>query len=73
MSVISFRFIVCLLLVFERKWSASSGMDDRQVCGTVTDLFQNVSGPGKQRKYFVTHGPSCLSSFLVWTGFALHG
>jgi hypothetical protein len=48
-------------------------MDDRQARGTVTDLFRNLSGTGKQRKYFVTFGRSGLSSFLVWTGFALHG
>jgi hypothetical protein len=47
-------------------------MDDRQARGTVTGLFRNLSGPGKP-KYFVTFERSGLSSFLVWTGFALHG
>jgi hypothetical protein len=48
-------------------------MDDRQARGAVTDLFPNFSGAGRQRKYFVTCERSGLSSFLVWTGFALHG
>jgi hypothetical protein len=48
-------------------------MDDRQAGGTVTNLFRKFSGAGNDLKYFVTFGRSRLSSFLVWTGFALHG
>jgi hypothetical protein len=48
-------------------------MDDRQARGMVTNFSREFAGAGKHRKVFVTIGRSRLSSFLVWTGFALHG
>jgi hypothetical protein len=70
MNVIIFRVIVWFVfLSFGAIKAPLSGMDDRQAHGAVTDF----SGSGKQPNYFVTSGRSRLSSFLVWTAFALHG
>jgi hypothetical protein len=73
MSVISFLVIVCLLLVLSANRAPLSKMDDRQGHGAVTNLSREFFGAGKHPKVFVTFGRSRLSSFLVWTGFALHG
>jgi hypothetical protein len=70
MNVIIFRVIVWFVFLSLGAIKAPlSGMDDRQALGAVTDFSRS----GKQQKYFVTSVCSRLSSFLVWTAFALHG
>jgi hypothetical protein len=64
--------LVCCLF-FGANRAPLSGMDDRQTRATVTGLLQKFSRSENHPKSFVTSGPSRLSSFLVWTGFALHG
>jgi hypothetical protein len=74
MNVIIFRVIVWFVfLSFGAIKAPLSGMDDRQTRGAVTNFWREISGLGKDEDYLVTIVRSRLSSFLVWTAFALHG
>ena len=74
MSVMIFRVIVWFVfLSFSAIRAPLSGMDDRQGHAAVTNLSRKISGAGKRPNYSVTFELSRLSSFLVWTVFALHG